>query len=401
MRGAGPERCAGLATGHRDVTSATYARISATLALMPHVRVLFALRQATAEPEYRRAMRILIATDAWRPQINGVVKTLECTIVELERRGHAVRVISPDMFWTMPMPSYPEIRLAFARKSRLRAILRDFNPDHVHIATEGPIGWAMRGVCLKAGRRFSTCYHTRFPEYVSERLPIPVRWSYAMLRRFHGAGDGVMVATDTIEQGLGSRGFRNIVRWGRGVDLEGFTPSARGISGNRRPVFLYVGRLAPEKNIDAFLSLDLPGTKLVVGDGPSKLALKVRFPDAVFLGAKTHAELPAIYASADAFVFPSLTDTFGLVLVEAMACGLPVAAFPAPGPLDVIGRSGAGVISTDLRAAALQALSIDRRTARRHAENFSWARATDQFLANVHQIEGRDAETEQRLAAAE
>jgi glycosyltransferase involved in cell wall biosynthesis len=346
-------------------------------------------------------MRILIATDAWRPQINGVVKTLECTIAELERRGHEVRVISPDMFFTVPMPSYPEIRLAFARSGRMRRAIEDFAPDHVHIATEGPIGWAMRNACLKVGRRFSTCYHTRFPEYVSERLPVPVGWSYAMLRRFHGAGNGVMVATDTIEQGLGARGFTNIMRWGRGVDLGGFTPSARGISGNRRPVFLYVGRLAPEKNIDAFLSLDLPGTKVVVGDGPSKLGLKIRFPDAVFLGAKTHAELPAIYASADAFVFPSLTDTFGLVLVEAMACGLPVAAFPAPGPLDVIGRSGAGVISTDLRAAALQALTIDRKIARRHAENFSWTRATDQFLANVHRIEGLDVEPGQRLIAAE
>ncbi len=346
-------------------------------------------------------MRIIIATDAWRPQLNGVVKTLECTIAELERRGHEVRVISPDMFWTAPMPSYPEIRLAFARAARIGAIIADFAPDHVHVATEGPVGWAARNACLRAGRRFSTCYHTRFPEYVAERLPVPVRWTYAILRRFHGAGDGVMVATDTIERGLGSRGFRNIMRWGRGVDLEGFTPAARGISGNRRPVFLYVGRLAPEKNLDAFLSLDLPGTKLVVGDGPSKLGLKVRYPDAVFLGAKTHAELPAIYASADAFVFPSLTDTFGLVLVEAMACGLPVAAFPAPGPLDVIGKSGAGVLSTDLRAAALQALTIDRHVARRHAENFSWARATDQFLDNIRRIEEPAVEPARQLIAAE
>jgi glycosyltransferase involved in cell wall biosynthesis len=346
-------------------------------------------------------MRILIATDAWRPQVNGVVKTLEATIAELERRGHATAVVSPDMFPGVPLPSYPEIRLAFARAARMRAALDAFRPDHVHIATEGPIGWAMRRACLKAGRRFSTCYHTRFPEYVAERMPAPLSWSYAMLRRFHGAGDGVMVATDTIEHALGSRGFRNIMRWGRGVDLDGFTPAARGISGNRRPVFLYVGRLAPEKNIDAFLSLDLPGTKVVVGDGPSKLGLKVRYPNAVFLGAKTHAELPAIYASADAFVFPSLTDTFGLVLVEAMACGLPVAAFPAPGPLDVIGRSGAGVTSTDLRAAALQALAIDRRTARRHAENFSWARATDQFLDNILRIEGLAEAPSRGLLAAE
>jgi glycosyltransferase involved in cell wall biosynthesis len=333
-------------------------------------------------------MRILIATDAWRPQVNGVVKTLECTIAELERRGHSVRVVSPDMFFSVPMPSYPEIRLALAASGRIRALIADFRPDHVHISTEGPLGWAVRRACLREGRRFSTCYHTRFPEYVRERAPIPVSWNYALLRRFHNAGDGVMVATETMARELGGRGFARISRWGRGVDLEGFTPAARGLPGNPRPVFLYVGRLAPEKNIDAFLSLDLPGTKLVVGDGPSSLGLKVRYPDAVFLGAKTHAELPAIYASADVFVFPSLTDTFGLVLVEAMACGLPVAAFPAPGPLDVIGKSGAGVISTDLRQAALDALNIDRRTARRHAERFSWARATDEFLAVVERIEG-------------
>ncbi|MGL4239843.1 MAG: glycosyltransferase family 4 protein, partial [Beijerinckiaceae bacterium] len=276
--------------------------------------------------------------------------------------------------------------------------LKTVDPDHVHIATEGPIGWAMRQVCLKAGRRFSTCYHTRFPEYVRERLPVPLAWSYSLLRRFHGAGDGVMVATDTIERELSGSGFGSIMRWGRGVDLDAFSPAARGLPGHRRPVFLYVGRLAPEKNIDAFLSLDLPGTKVVVGDGPSRLGLKIRHPDAVFLGAKTHAELPAIYASADVFVFPSLTDTFGLVLVEAMACGLPVAAFPAPGPLDVIGSSGAGVISTDLRAAALAALEIDRRVARRHAENFSWSGATDQFLANIAAIEGL-AEAPALLAA--
>jgi glycosyltransferase involved in cell wall biosynthesis len=348
-------------------------------------------------------MRILIATDAWRPQVNGVVKTLEATIDELERRGHAVRVVSPDLFFKVPMPTYPEIKLAFAGSSRMAAIIREFAPDHVHIATEGPIGWAMRRACIKADLRFSTCYHTRFPEYVSEQFPVPLSWSYAMLRRFHMAGDGIMVATDSIEQALGSRGFRKIIRWGRGVDLTGFTPGARGISGNRRPVFLYVGRLAPEKNVDAFLSLDLPGTKLVVGDGPSRAGLTARYPDAVFLGAKTHAELPTIYASADAFVFPSLTDTFGLVMVEAMACGLPVAAFPAPGPLDVIGTSGAGVISTDLRAAALQALTIDRRVARRHAENFSWASATDQFLAHARRIQGMSDEPEayQRLSAAE
>jgi glycosyltransferase involved in cell wall biosynthesis len=347
-------------------------------------------------------MRILIATDAWRPQVNGVVQTLASTIDVLARRSIETRVISPDQFPNMPMPSYPEIRLALPFLSRMRAVLDEFQPDHVHIATEGPIGWAMRRVCLKAGRRFSTCYHTRFPEYVRERLPLPLSWTYAILRRFHDAASGVMVATDTIEQALQSRGFNNILRWGRGADIAAFNPEVERIFEDLpRPIFLSVGRLAPEKNLSAFLSLDLPGTKVVVGDGPSRLALKVRHPDAVFLGPKTHAELPAIYASADVFVFPSLTDTFGLVLVEAMACGLPVAAYRAPGPLDVIGKSGAGVLSDDLRSAALMALNIDRRVARRHAENFTWEKATNQFLAHVARIEGRDGQSSHELMAAE
>ncbi len=343
-------------------------------------------------------MKILIGTDAWLPQVNGVVKTLEQTIRELQRRGHAVRVISPDMFWTMPMPGYPEIRLARPRRKVLNAILDEFRPDHIHVATEGPIGWAMRRICIGTGRRFSTCYHTRFPEYVRERAPVPLGWMYALMRRFHAAGHGVMVATDTMERELSGQGFSRIMRWGRGVDLKAFTPAAQGRSDDRRPVFLSVGRLAPEKNLEAFLSLDLPGTKVVVGDGPSAAQLRNRYPDAVFLGTKTHAELPAIYANADVFVFSSLTDTFGLVLVEAMACGLPVAAFPAPGPLDVIGNSDAGIIGNDLRAAALSALDIDRRIPRRHAENFSWSQATDQFLANVAVIEGW-ADEPVRLAA--
>jgi glycosyltransferase involved in cell wall biosynthesis len=344
-------------------------------------------------------MNILIATDAWLPQVNGVVKTLEQTIKELHHRGHSTRVISPDLFWTMPMPGYPEIRLARPQRAVLEAALDVFNPDHVHIATEGPVGWAMRGICIRQGRRFSTCYHTQFPEYVHERAPVPKALTYGLLRRFHNRGNCVMVATESMESALTSRGFANVRRWGRGVDLAGFSPRARGLPRNRRPVFLSVGRLAPEKNLDAFLSLDLPGTKVVVGDGPSAARLKSRYRDAVFLGNKTHAELPAIYASADVFVFPSLTDTFGLVLVEAMACGLPVAAFPAAAPLEVIGSSGAGVLSADLKEAAMAALAIDRRQARRHAETFTWQRATDQFLENIMRVEA--AAPEPSLLAAE
>jgi glycosyltransferase involved in cell wall biosynthesis len=330
-------------------------------------------------------VKLLIATDAWAPQVNGVVQTLNSTIRELTNRGVKTRVISPDMFRHASLPGYREISLAWPNLSMIRQMLADHVPDHVHIATEGPIGWAMRRVCMQEGRCFTTSYHTRFPEYLRTRLPVPVGLSYRAFRRFHNAGYGVMVATQSIEQELVSRGFHNIMRWSRGVDLAGFHPAANTDLQNlwRKPVFLSVGRLAPEKNLDAFLSLKLPGTKVVVGDGPSGNDLRARYPDAVFLGSKAHAELPALYASADVFVFPSRTDTFGLVLIEALACGLPVAAFPAPGPVDVIGQSGVGVISEDLGEAAVAALSIDKSLCRSHAESFTWERATEQFLQNI------------------
>jgi glycosyltransferase involved in cell wall biosynthesis len=344
-------------------------------------------------------MKILIATDAWWPQINGVVQTLASTISELERRGHATHVISPQDFRNAPMPGYREIRLAWPGMTKIRSTLKEFQPDHVHIATEGPIGWAMRRICMKQRRRFTTCYHTRFPEYLRERLPVPVKATYRVFRRFHNASNGMMVATETIERDLKARGFQNLMRWSRGSDISAFKPGLPPVLDLPRPIFLSVGRLAPEKNIEAFLSLDLPGTKVVVGDGPLGPSLRAQFPQAVFLGVKTHAELPAIYGSADVFVFPSLTDTFGLVLVEALACGLPVAALPAPGPIDVIGSSGAGIISDDLQGAALAALQIDRGICRRHAETFTWERATDQFLANI--VRAETAEADPVLLAAE
>jgi glycosyltransferase involved in cell wall biosynthesis len=345
-------------------------------------------------------MKIIFATDACPPQINGVVQTLNATILELNRRGVETRVISPDRFRTAALPGYAEIRMAWPWLSRIRDVLRTFNPDHVHIATEGPVGWATRRVCLHGDLNFTTSYHTRFPEYLKARLPVPLGLSYRALRRFHNAGAGTMVATPSIERELASRGFKNLMRWGRGVDTSEFHPAAETALPPSwpRPIFLSVGRLAPEKNLDAFLSLKLPGTKLVVGDGPSADDLRARFPDAVFLGARTHAELPALYALADVFVFPSRTDTFGLVLIEALACGLPVAALPAPGPLDVIGDSGAGVISEDLRGAAIAALRIDRSLCRRHGESFTWERATDQFLSNI--MRARDGISIVRRAAA-
>jgi glycosyltransferase involved in cell wall biosynthesis len=339
-------------------------------------------------------MRLLIATDAWTPQINGVVRTLGSLVAELERRGHVVEVLNPGDFPTVPLPTYQEIRLAWPWPASIRARIEAFVPDHVHIATEGPIGWATRHVCLQRGRAFTTSYHTRFPEYLLARAPIPLNLSYAALRSFHNAGRGIMVSTPSIEAELMQRGFERLMRWGRGVDLARFHPGAvlpdpscglpgDVLAGLPRPIFLTVGRLAPEKNLPAFLALDLPGTKLVVGDGPAMDELKQAFPKAVFLGPRSHDALPALYAHADAFVFPSLTDTFGLVLIEALACGLPVAAFPAPGPRDVIGDSGAGVLDADLKAAAMAALRLDRGRCRSHALGFTWERSADQFLANV------------------
>ncbi len=330
-------------------------------------------------------MKLLIATDAWSPQVNGVVKTLGSLVAELRRRGVEICVISPDDFPTMPLPTYHEIKLAWPWPSVIRERLIQFRPDHIHIATEGPIGWAMRHACLHDGRVFTTSYHTRFPEYLLARAPIPLDVSYAALRGFHNAGHGVMVSTRSIENDLAARGFTNLMRWGRGVDLGRFSPDAPtdALPHWPRPVFLTVGRLAPEKNIDAFLALDLPGTKVVIGDGPSAGELRERHRQAVFLGQRGHDELPSLYAHADVFVFPSLTDTFGLVLIEAMACGLPVAAFDVAGPRDVIGNSGAGVLGPDLRANALAALRIRREICREHALGFTWEKSADEFLANV------------------
>ena len=345
-------------------------------------------------------MKLLVASDAWAPQVNGVVRTLQATIRELESRGHEVRTITPGLFRNAPLPGYGEIRVAWPDQALIRETLRGWRPDHVHIATEGPIGWAVRRIARREGQAFTTSFHTRFPEYLRARLPLPMSLSYRALRRFHDAGRGVMVATPSIEAELRSRGFRAIMRWGRGVDLAGFSPDApaESFAGLPRPIFLSVGRLAPEKNLEAFLSLPLPGTKVVIGDGPAAAALRARYPGAVFLGAKPPAALPAYYAGADVFVFPSRTDTFGLVLIEALACGLPVAAYPAPGPLDVIGDSGAGVLGEDLGEAALAALQVERKLCRAHAEGFTWTRATDQFLANVERAQA--AETARPDASA-
>jgi glycosyltransferase involved in cell wall biosynthesis len=291
-------------------------------------------------------------------------------------------VLSPEAFRSLPCPTYPEIRLALGARRRVGRLIDEERADAIHIATEGPLGQAARGWCIERGYGF-TAFHTRFPEYVQARFGVPPAWSYAWLRRFHRSSQAVMVATPNVEQELTRRGFVRLRRWSRGVDTVLFQPGPKGLPGVPRPIFLTVSRLAVEKNIAAFLELDLPGSKVVIGDGPLERDLQRRFPETHFLGRKTGAELARHYAAADVFVFPSRTDTFGLVLLEALAAGVPVAAYPVPGPLDIIAGSGAGVLDEDLRRAALAALDIRPEAARALAETFSWSIAARQFLDNL------------------
>jgi glycosyltransferase involved in cell wall biosynthesis len=328
-------------------------------------------------------MRLLIATDAWRPQINGVVRSLEYMAAEAPRFGAEVVFLTPERFRSIPMPTYPEIRLSLVRPGALSGILGEIRPTHVHIATEGPIGLATRLACRRQGQAFTTSYHTRFPEYVAARTRIPEAWSYRVLKRFHRAARAMLVSTPSLERELAGRGFKNIMRWTRGVDTALFRPRNERILDAAAPIFLYVGRVAVEKNLDAFLCLDLPGTKVVVGDGPARTDLERRYPDARFFGALTGEDLARVYASSDVFVFPSLTDTFGIVLIEALASGLPIAAFPVTGPLDVLGTSGCGVLSQDLREAALSALDIPKDRCRAYGETFTWQESARQFFSNI------------------
>jgi glycosyltransferase involved in cell wall biosynthesis len=334
-------------------------------------------------------MKIAIVTDAWRPQTNGVVQTLSTTAQALRVSGHDVLVIEPNQFRTFPCPTYPEIRLAWLPYRRMAKLLRDFAPDCIHIATEATLGMAARSWCVRHRFVFTTSYHTQFPEYVRARVPIPLAVSYAHLRRFHSAAARTMVATPTLQKQLETRGFRNIVRWTRGVDVQLFKPGDKLYLDLPRPIFVYVGRVAVEKNIEAFLVLDLPGTKLVIGDGPERRSLQAQFPAAQFVGYKYGAELAAHLAAADVFVFPSRTDTFGLVLLEALACGVPVAAYPVTGPIDVIENGITGVLGEDLRAAALAALEVDPTKCRSFALAHTWEAATKQFVGNLAPREAR------------
>ncbi len=329
-------------------------------------------------------MKIALVTDAWEPQVNGVVRTLRNTGLELHKMGHEVEYITPLEFRTLPCPTYPDIRLSLFPGRLVTRRLDGFDPDAIHIATEGPLGLAARRYAMQRDLPFTTAYHTRFPEYVQARSGMPLSWTYAYLRWFHGPSRAVMAPTVVVKKDLEAWGFRNVALWTRGVDLGIFRPIRRHRLNTTPPIFLYVGRVAVEKNVEAFLELELPGSKWVAGAGPALAGIRTRHPDVNYLGVLSQAELAEVYASADVFVFPSKTDTFGLVLLEAMACGLPVAAYPVTGPLDVIAESNAGAMHEDLRTACLRALQLKREDAAAHAQKFSWRAATEQFVGHLH-----------------
>jgi len=336
-------------------------------------------------------MRIILVTDAWRPQVNGVVRTYENAVEQLRLIGHEVELITPEGFATVPCPSYPSIRLAVFPWPQVRRRLERSNPGAVHIATEGPLGIAARSWCLRRDVPFTTSFHTQFPEYIRMRVPIPADWGYAWLRRFHGAAVRTLVPTPSQRDRLLERRFRNVEIWSRGVDTRLFRPRDKTFLDLPRPVFAYMGRVAMEKNIEAFLNLDLPGSKLVVGDGPALDRLRARYPGAMFTGFKFGEELAAHLAAADVFVFPSLTDTFGIVLLEAMACGVPVAAFPVTGPIDVVKDGITGALDHDLRRAALRALELDPARCVEYAVQCSWRACAERLFSLLAPLSGTAA----------
>lgn len=346
-----------------------------------------------AEPQ-SLAHKILLVTDAWEPQVNGVVRTLSSTNRELKAMGCEVEVISPaDYPNTVPLITYSEIRLALGARDDVEDRFLAFAPDAVHIATEGTLGWDARAICLKHKFPFTTSYHTQFPEYVTARFKwIPLWAGYRYMHAFHDKSGRVMVATPTMQKQLELQGFRNTAIWSRGVDIEQFHPRLRGVDGGiypadlPRPIFAYVGRVAVEKNIEAFLKLDLPGSKVVVGGGPALDELKAKYPSATFTGPKFGEELARYYADADVFVFPSFTDTFGLVILEAAACGTPVAGYVAPGPQDILPGTGAGIVDDDLQKACLEALKLKREDARALAERYSWRACAEDFRRNLEPL---------------
>ena len=338
-------------------------------------------------------MRILVATDAWHPQVNGVVRTLTNMAEAARAFGVEISFLTPQSFRTFAMPSYPDLRLALPYQAKIARLIAEARPDSIHIATEGPIGLLVRRYCRKHQLPFTTSFHTRFPEYISARLPIPEAWIWTALRAFHGPSQAVMAATPALAGELRARGFRNVVLWPRGVDASQFHPRPADL-GLPRPVFLCVGRVAVEKNLEAFLDLDLPGTKVIVGDGPARAALTRKYPQAVFLGARQGKELAEAYAAADVFVFPSKTDTFGLVLLEALASGLPVAAFPVTGPRDVIGNEPVGALNDDLRIACLTAVTISPQACLAFAARHTWEASARVFVENITNVRAGDPKSD-------
>ena len=334
-------------------------------------------------------MKIIIVTDAWYPQVNGVVRTLDETSKQLKKLGHEVKLITPEGFLTIPCPTYPEIRLSLFPGAKVSSMIREFNPDCLHISTEGPLGLSARGYASRNGLAFTSAYHTRFPEYVHARTKLPLKLTYSFLRWFHSRSELVMVPTEEVKKDLIKYKIGNPKIWSRGVDLEIFKPK-KGRKKNKKPILLNVGRVAVEKNLEAFLKIDLPYEKWVVGDGPALKELKKKYPEVIFHGAKNKEELEYYYNKADVFVFPSKTDTFGLVLLEAMACGLPVAAFPVSGPLDVIGSSNAGCLNSSLKEACKKALLIPRKVPREYAKTFSWEATSKTFETYLVSIRDKD-----------
>ena len=345
-------------------------------------------------------MRIMIVTDAWEPQVNGVVRTLKATRAELQALGHEVDFLTPLEFSTVPCPTYPDIRLSLLPGTKVATRIRRFDPHALHIATEGPLGMAARRYAIRHARPFTTAYHTRFPEYVQARFAVPLAWTYRFLRWFHGPSKAVMAPTQVVKRDLEVQGFDNVKLWTRGVDHAIFHPQKSDRLQSTPPIFLYVGRVAVEKNIEAFLELDLPGSKWVAGIGPALDGFRARYPQVNYLGVLDQHELAQVYAAADAFVFPSKTDTFGLVLLEAMACGLPVAAYPVTGPIDVIEDATAGVLDDDLRTACMRAHELDRDKVAEYAKRFSWRAATEQFFGHLHPRVDESATAREALAEA-
>lgn len=345
-------------------------------------------------------MRILIVSDAWHPQVNGVVRTLTKTTEVLRARGHEVEVIGPERFRRVPCPTYPEIELAILPYRKLVRLIEEFRPDAIHIATEGPLGMAARKYCKRHNLIFTTAYHTKFPEYIHERTGLPLKWSYAFMRWFHNGSAGVMVATDSLANSLTGWGFRNLRTWSRGVDIERFKPRPKDILDLPRPIYLYAGRVVVDKNIEAFLKLKLDGTKLVVGIGPDLENYRAKYPEAVFAGYLENGHLASYFAASDVFVFPSLTDTFGLVLLEALASGIPVAAYPVTGPIDIVGpHPEVGALNENLGEAVRAALGKSPEACRNLALQYSWDACTDQFLNNLAPLRRPQTEPQKHPAS--